>query len=122
VEYVQTELGIPCVCTDIAGLSKEFPKASFHLIRAFYLLDRVWDVDEMLRSRHAPLKQRGWLVIAVPLANSVQARIFDARWVSITEAPRHVSIPTQLGVKRALERIGFTEISSSYDSALMAAG
>ena len=122
VEYVQNKLRIPAVCTDIAGLPGAFPQASFDLVTAFYLLEHVSDVDELLSSCRALLKPGGWLAIAVPLADSMQAAMFGSRWVSVTEAPRHLSLPTQPAIKIAMERCGFTDVASSYDSALMAAG
>ena len=122
VDYVKNELQIPAVCTDISGLPRVFPQASFDLVTAFYLLEHVPDVDELLTSCRALLKPGGWLAIAVPLADSVQARMFGSRWVSVTEAPRHLSLPTQPAMKVALERCGFTNVMNSYDSALMAAG
>ena len=122
VEYVKNELRIPAVCTNIAGLPGAFPPASFDLVTAFYLLEHVPDVDELLFACRTLLKPGGWLSIAVPLADSMQARMFGSRWVSVTEAPRHLSLPTQPAMKSSLERCGFTNVIGSYDSVLMAAG
>mgnify|MGYP003694136209 CR=1 FL=1 len=42
--------------------------------------------------------------------DSGQARWLGARWSAITEAPRHVAIPSVAGAKRLLELAGFEAI------------
>ncbi|HKA07960.1 MAG TPA: class I SAM-dependent methyltransferase [Gemmataceae bacterium] len=122
VEYVKKELNVPAVCTDMAGLPKAFEPGSFDLITAFQVIEHVPDADEMIASCHTLLKPGGWVVITTPMVNSLQSQMFGARWAAVTEAPRHLSLPTKKGVQIALERRGFTGVVSSYDSAWMAAG
>jgi SAM-dependent methyltransferase len=122
VEYVRTELGVPAVCTDMAGLPGAFAPGSFDLVTAFQVIEHVPDVNEMIASCHALLKPGGWLVVATPLVDSLQSRMFGARWAAATEAPRHLSLATKRGLQTALERHGFTDVLCSYDSLWMAAG
>lgn len=122
VEYVKNELGIPAVCTDIDGLPEAFPQASFDLVTAFHVLEHVPDVEELMTVCRAMLKPGGWLAIAVPLADSTQAAVFGSRWCAISEAPRHLSLPSRTAIKAALERCGFKDVISSYDSAVNSAG
>ena len=46
VEYVKKELGVPAVCTDMAGLPRAFEPGSFDLLTAFQVIEHVPDVAE----------------------------------------------------------------------------
>jgi SAM-dependent methyltransferase len=122
VEYVKNELGVPAVCTDMAGLPRAFEPGSFDLLTAFQVMEHVPDADEMIASCFTLLKPGGWIVITTPMVDSMQSEFFGRRWAAATEAPRHLSLPTKRGVRIALERRGFTDVFCSYDSAWMAAG
>lgn len=121
VAYVTNQLGIRAVCTDVAGLPQSFPRASFDLITAFYLLEHVTDVAATLSSCLQLLKPGGWFVGAVPLVDSLQARLFQERWMNVTEAPRHLSLPSQEGIKRVCRRVGFDKVAIRPDSAFACA-
>jgi SAM-dependent methyltransferase len=122
VEYVKTELGVPAVCTDMAGLPQAFEPGTFDLVTAFQVIEHVPNVDEMLASCFELLRPGGWVVITTPMVDSLQSQMFGPRWAAATEAPRHLSLPTKKGVRIALERHGFGDVLCSYDSAWMAAG
>lgn len=122
VEYVKNELGIPALCTDMAGLPKAFGPGTFDLVTAFQVIEHVPDVDEMIASCFALLKPGGWVVIATPMVDSLQSRMFGAHWAAATEAPRHLSLATRQGLRTTLERHAFTDVLCSYDSVWMAAG
>jgi 2-polyprenyl-3-methyl-5-hydroxy-6-metoxy-1,4-benzoquinol methylase len=122
VEYVKHELGVPAVCTDMAGLPGAFEPGTFDLVTAFQVIEHVPNVDEMLASCFALLKPGGWAVITTPMVDSLQSQMFGPRWAAATEAPRHLSLPTKKGVRTALERHGFRDVLCSFDSAWMAAG
>lgn len=122
VEYVKNELGIPAICTDMAGLPKAFEPGTFDLVTAFQVIEHVPDVDVMIESCFALLKPGGWCVIATPMVDSMQSRFFGRRWAAATEAPRHLTLPCKKGLQIKLERHGFTDVLASYDSVWMAAG
>jgi len=122
VEYVKNELGVPAVCTDMAGLPRAFEPGSFDLVTAFQVIEHVPDTDEMIASCFALLKPGGWVVIATPMVDSLQSQMFGGRWAAATEAPRHLSLATKKGLRIALERHGFADVRCSYDSLWMAAG
>jgi SAM-dependent methyltransferase len=122
VEYVKNELGVPAICTDMAGLPRAFEPGTFDLVTAFQVIEHVPDADEMIASCYELLKPGGWVVITTPMVDSMQSQFFGRRWAAATEAPRHLSLPTKRGVKIGLERRGFVDVLCSYDSAWMAAG
>jgi SAM-dependent methyltransferase len=100
---------IPAVCTDIAGLASAYTPASFDVITAFYVLEHMLDVGKALRQCLTLLKPGGWFAGAVPLIDSVQARALG-RWnINVSEAPRHISIPTQQAMRTLALQVGFAE-------------
>jgi SAM-dependent methyltransferase len=122
VEYVRKDLGIPAVCVSAERLPECFPPSSFDLITAFHVVEHVPSVDAVLASAVQLLKPGGWFVGAVPLLDSVQAGLFRARWISVTEAPRHLSLPTRTGLTSACRRAGFDTVMLRPDSPLTCAG
>ena len=56
----------------------------------------------------------------MPLIDSLQARLFGKRWIAVADAPRHVAVPTQAGMRELCCRHGFDpgSFSIAADSAL----
>jgi SAM-dependent methyltransferase len=122
VRYIRDTLKIPAEVGGTDDLPKLFPPASFDVVTAFYLLEHVRDVRRVMADCLGALKPGGWFVAAVPLADSLQARLFGKRWIHVTEAPRHLSLPTRAGLRTAAEAAGFEAIHFRPDAMLNAAG
>ena len=118
VESLRTQWGIPAVCVDVNNLDQVFEKKSFDIVTAYHVIEHVPDVSGLLRKCHALLKPGGWLAVAVPLRDSLQAAWFKSRWAGATEAPRHVSIPSREGLREVFRAVGFPEVSIVPDSLL----
>jgi SAM-dependent methyltransferase len=116
VDYLQREHGIQAACCDIPSLQRAFGTESFDAITAYYVVEHVLNVEELLSSCLMLLKPGGWFVGAIPLADSLQAAWFQARWSQATEAPRHISLPSKRGVCTACELAGFVNVSVTADS------
>jgi hypothetical protein len=58
----------------------------------------------------------------VPLRDCVQAGIFGSHWINVVEAPRHLSLPTQQGMREACQAVGFHRVEIRPDSVLNCAG
>src|SRR5262249_8513726 len=114
--------GIPVACAGVEGLAQHFAVASFDLVTAFYVIEHVVDVQAVLRSCFDLLRPGGWLVAAVPLVDSFQARTFGRRWMNVKEAPRPVSLPTHEGMHLACSRVGFDRVTIRPDAVLTCAG
>jgi hypothetical protein len=76
----------------------------------------------MLKSCFLLLRPGGWFAAAVPLIDSVQAAVFGSRWAQVTEAPRHISLPSRRGLQAAFEQVGFSENHLVADSVPSCAG
>jgi SAM-dependent methyltransferase len=122
VEYLQKQLAIPAVCTDIDGLPEAYPGASFDVITAFHVLEHVPSVARLLGHCFTLLKPGGWLAAALPLVDSLQARWLGRRWVAATDAPRHLSLPSRAGLRHACRQAGFDSVAFAPDAALNCAG
>jgi SAM-dependent methyltransferase len=118
VQYLKERLGIPCVCTDVQGLSDHFPANSLDVITAFHLIEHLTDAQAFLRNCFHILKPGGWFVGVAPLVDSFQVRLFRARSQMVTEAPRHVTLPSQEGLRRLCSRAGFEKVAVRPDSPL----
>lgn len=122
VEYVRRELGIEAAVGGIDSLAELYEPQSFDLITAFYLLEHVPDVAEVLESCKRLLRPGGWFVGVVPICDGLQARLFGKRWIHVREAPRHLSIPSTAGLSRVAQRAGYDNVSIRPDSLLNCAG
>lgn len=74
-----------------------------HILEPGPLLTRAYDV----------LRPGGWVMAGVPVLDSPYARLLGARWGAVTEAPRHVSIPSFSGTVGLLRHAGFAEVRSA---------
>ena len=105
LRIAQARFGLPA----IQALSEELPLAygSLDLITFFHVVEHLPDPSRALQAAYQRLRPGGWVAIAVPLISGGQARWLGPQWMGITEAPRHVSLPTPEGMRWLLERTGF---------------
>jgi SAM-dependent methyltransferase len=121
-DYVRRELGIPAVHGELAELERLFEPESFDIVTAYYVFEHVIDLEALVAQCRRLVKPGGWLVAGVPLADSLQAKLFGSRWSQATEAPRHVSLPTRPGLTALASRAGFADIAFVPDTLLSCAG
>jgi len=107
VDYLNESLKIPCVQSDLAGMTSFYEPNSFDLITAFHVLEHVLDVRESLTKCLTLLKPGGWLAVAIPIADSTQALALGKRWTAYTEAPRHISLPAREALVELCKEVGF---------------
>lgn len=122
VEYVRHELGIAASVGGVDSLASNLEAGSFDVITAFYLLEHVSDVQAVLRDCQRLLRPGGWFVGVVPVCDGLQARLFGKRWLHVTEAPRHLSLPSRAGLLTAAENAGYDRAHLRSDSVLNCAG
>lgn len=119
---LETEPGIKVVYGDLRELALHFEGNSFGLISAFNILEHLVDVQCVLKQCWQLLEPGGWLVGSVPLVDSLQAKLLGSRWIVVREAPRHISLPTRLGLSSLISRTGFRNLGLRRDSSLLQAG
>jgi SAM-dependent methyltransferase len=77
------------------------------------VLEHILDPAALLTRAYEVLRPGGCLVAGVPVVDSAYARLLGARWGAVTEAPRHVSIPSFRGLVGLLRQVGFAEVTSA---------
>lgn len=77
------------------------------------VLEHILEPDALAARAYEMLRPGGCLVAGVPVIDSAYARLLGPRWGAVTEAPRHVSIPSYDGMVRLLARAGFTAVTSA---------
>ena len=90
-----------------------FERGGYDAVVMVYVLEHIPDPAAALARIHELLKPGGWAVLGLPVMDSGQARWLGARWSAVTEAPRHVAIPSAGGARRLLATGGFTDIRSA---------
>ncbi len=66
-----------------------WPEASFDVVTMFHVLEHLTDPRRALQYAVSLLKPSGRLILQVPNAGSIQARLFRTRWYGL-DVPRHV--------------------------------
>jgi SAM-dependent methyltransferase len=122
VEHLRTQLGIDATCGDLTRLDELFPEGSFDVVTAFQVVEHVHDARGLLGRCWKILRPNGWLVATIPMGDSLQAAILKERWCNVREAPRHLNLPSQVGLRQACALVGFGRVEIRPDSLLNAAG
>jgi len=84
----------------------EFPDAAFDTLIASHTLEHVPDPLALLREARRILGARGVLLLWLPNADSVEARLLGRYWIGY-DAPRHLTTFTPTTLRHVLEASGF---------------
>jgi SAM-dependent methyltransferase len=106
--YARGRLGLTVYEGALEALPLE--RGGYDAVVMVYVLEHIPDPAAALARIHDLLKPGGWAVLGLPVMDSGQARWLGSRWSAVTEAPRHVAIPSAGGAKRLLAAAGFTDI------------
>ena len=106
----------------IDTLEENFGPNRFDVLTSFYTIEHVPSVETSLKSMWAVLKPGGVLLLATLLNESFQSKFWGAKWEGVTEAPRHLTIPSTRGLRIALQKNNFSDICFTPDSVLNCAG
>jgi SAM-dependent methyltransferase len=105
VRQARTLLGDRVQVGDL--LTVKYPERSFDLILMSHSLEHMYHPDRALAEAWRIMDDRGLLVIAVPNANSLEAKLFGRWWVN-WDLPRHLYHFTKRTLCRLLQRTGFS--------------
>jgi SAM-dependent methyltransferase len=118
---VELDNGIAARCRmqqelDVRGgtlLEQQFPNGAFDMVTMFQYFEHEGQPLLVLRETRRILKPDGLLVIEVPNAGGVLARLFKANWMGM-EFPRHLVNYTPETLAAMLRRGGFEVIETSF--------
>jgi SAM-dependent methyltransferase len=87
----------------------------FAAVMLHHSLEHMAETVGALETIRTRLRPGGVVIVRVPIAQSAAHRRYGVDWVGL-DAPRHLSIPTEEGVRRAAESAGLHIEETSYDS------
>lgn len=108
VEYARSRFGLPVHHGALDTL--DLPAGGYDAVLLLYVLEHLPDPARALARIVALLRPGGWVVLGLPVVDSRQARLLGARWSAVTEAPRHVSLPSFAGALQLLAGAGFRDV------------
>ncbi len=87
------------------------------VIMFHHSLEHVVDPVATLQTAAELLKAGGAILVRIPVANYAWQKYREYWWA--LDAPRHLAVPTENGMRRAAERAGFEVARVEYDSTAM---
>jgi SAM-dependent methyltransferase len=122
IEHLRRDLKMEGTCGDLLQIEELFPASSFDVVTAFQVVEHVHDPRALIARCLKIVRPGGWFVAAVPMSDSLQATVLKERWVGAREAPRHLTLPSQEGLRQACSALGIERVEIRPDSLLNCAG
>jgi len=88
----------------------DYPPSSFDVVTMWHVLEHLHDPKRALRRVRRALRHDGVLIVAVPVLDSVDARLFGRYW-SGYDVPRHLSTFSMATLSSMLVAAGFSSIN-----------
>jgi SAM-dependent methyltransferase len=116
IEASSSDIGFASEYLKLNGIHRaEWPcrlpqERQFDVITMFHVIEHLANPVAALAAVSTILKPSGILVLETPNLESWPARIFRRHWVAL-DAPRHLAIFSETGLRRCAERAGFGVIS-----------
>lgn len=115
-------VGIPTVHGSVDNALEQYGPESFDVITAFHVLEHLPNVRAFLLRCAQLLRPQGVLAGAVPAGNGTLCRLLGRSYEPVTEAPRHVTLPSDAGIMSAFASTGFRDIRLVRGSIVNVAG
>jgi SAM-dependent methyltransferase len=120
IAYARERLGLEAFQGSADDLSLEANRYDAVLLMS--VLEHVPTPLDTVQRIFRALRPGGWIVLGLPVIESWQSRLLGARWCAITEAPRHLMVPSAEGVRRLLAAAGYDEFRAAPGSLIDSAG
>jgi len=88
----------------------DYPPSSFDVVTMWHVLEHLHDPKRALIRLRRALRRNGVLIVAVPVLDSVDARLFGRYW-SGYDVPRHLSTFSMATLSSMLVAAGFSSIN-----------
>jgi SAM-dependent methyltransferase len=88
---------------------------TYDIVMLHHSLEHMADPAAALEHVGRVLDPHGWAIVRMPVAGSYGWRTYRQHWLGL-EPPRHLTIPSVVGMRRLAERAGFSVEALSFDS------
>ena len=88
-------------------MTVKYDRGAFDLVLMSHSLEHMYQLSEVLAEAKRVLHDHGCIVIAVPNAAGLEAKLFGRWWVN-WDPPRHLHHFTKVTLSRLLQRAGFS--------------
>ena len=102
--------GLRILKCDLSGMNEQFDMVMFH-----HSLEHVESPENELERAANLLVKGKYAVVRLPVAGSFACREYGADWVGL-DPPRHLAVPTELGMRRLAQRTGYVVDAVLFDS------
>jgi len=93
--------------------SKKLPDNTFDVICLWHVLEHVKDAEKLLLEIHRLLRNNGQLLLGVPNAGSIEAKLGKQGWFHL-DVPRHLIHFTESSLLNLLDKVGFQIVKKKY--------
>lgn len=119
IKYAKNVLGLNAEQVNLD--TDELEDNGYNIVVANHVIEHLFNPEQIIDKMKNVLADNGWVVIGIPMIDSWIGKMFTSKWSAVTEVPRHITIPSSVGVHIALIRKEFTNIkivpSSAFDLA-----
>ncbi len=122
VRYANDALKVTAYVGDITTCADIFGSNHFDVITAFHVVEHLLDPVSFFKICRELVRPGGVVAGALPVCDGTVARTLGRYWVALTEAPRHIGIPSHRGLIQALEATGLTVQEIARESVVNVAG
>lgn len=88
-------------------LKKDFKREKFSVITLWHVIEHIPNPQKLLKKLATILEDDGIIVVATPNIASMGFKLAGAKWFHM-DAPRHVVLFNEVGIKKLTEKNGFT--------------
>jgi SAM-dependent methyltransferase len=88
---------------------------NFDVIMMHHSLEHMFEPLRALKKAWSLLTREGYLLVRIPIMGNYGWQKYKTYWCGI-DAPRHIFIPSEKGMKMLAEKAGFTVERTEYDS------
>ena len=91
-------------------LEAKYESDFFDVVTLNHVLEHVDNPSEIMEELYRILKPGGYLIIGVPISDSITFKLFGRFWGGL-DTPRHLFIFSKMTLKRCAEKFGFDVVN-----------